>query len=81
MRLFITFVIGVCLGVLATHVIQDPRGAGDAAKGGINKVQAELEEFQYDSCTREFLAETQCFQNKPAKECDRLIVKRCGTPK
>jgi hypothetical protein len=77
---FIALVIGIVIGVFGVLAFQNPRKVGQAAYSGISEVQTRVEGMRRDQCVRDFLDRTQCFQKKPGRECDALIVRECGTP-
>lgn len=80
MKTVAIFALGLALGVAGVLAFQNPRKVGSVAKSGVDVVQARVEEVQRSQCTEDFLAESHCFQKRSAKECDALIVKRCGLP-
>lgn len=80
MKIIIVFVVGIAIGVFCTLTSQNPRKVGKAARDGISKVKAQVDDARREQCVRDFLDRTQCFQKKSDRECDALIVRECGLP-
>lgn len=80
MRTLLVLFLGVVLGCVGTVMFHNPKVVGEAARSSITSVESTVVDFRRDACVREFNQETQCFQRKPARECDSLIVKKCGLP-
>jgi hypothetical protein len=80
MKQFAILIFGMVLGSIATVAVNHPQAASRAAHDGVDTVQTKVRTLKRERCVRDFLDETRCFQSRPARECDALIVATCGVP-
>lgn len=80
MKTILLLAVGIGLGILGLSVYQNPKEAGDAARRGIDAVQGGVEKITRSECVKKFESNTRCYMNKPAAECDSLLVRECGLP-
>ncbi len=75
----IKFSAGFLSGALVVTfaLVLSPTAAKQASYG-VNATVDAGTEIQRDHCRSRFLSESKCFQNKTAKECDKLLTKQCG---
>lgn len=55
-----------------------PKGTEAKARAAGQTAVEKAEDARVSYCQREFLEETQCFQNLPAAQCVSLIKAKCG---
>ncbi len=80
MKTILILVVGISLGVVGYITYKDPKGAADTAKRGIDSVQQGVERISRSECVKNFESRSRCYFNKPAAECDSLLVRECGLP-
>lgn len=80
MKSYAILVLGMILGAIAAAVVINPQETGTKVHQGVDAVQTKVHQMKHEQCVRDFLAESQCFQKRPARECDAVIVKMCGLP-
>ena len=74
----IKFIMGFLCGIVAmSAIVVGPDAIVNKSKAAGGVAMESMNNAAFEICQREFLDETKCYQSLPAKECDRLIQRRC----